>query len=60
MPWKSQNGRAYGNAPVVWGGIHPSLLPEQTLGNANIDIVVEGEGDETFWNLFRPSKGNGL
>lgn len=36
---------------VVWGGIHPSLLPEQTLKNNSIDIVVIGEGEETILEL---------
>lgn len=37
--------------PVVWGGIHASLLPEQTLDHAAIDIVVVGEGEATFTHL---------
>ncbi len=41
------------NIPVVWGGVHPSLLPEQTLGNENIDIVVQGEGEITFFELVK-------
>ncbi len=38
-------------SPVVWGGIHPSLLPEQTLRNQLIDIVVIGDGEETVREL---------
>ena len=49
--------KAYGNSPVVWGGIHPSLLPEQTLSNENIDIVVQGEGEETFPELIQALEG---
>ena len=30
--------------PIVWGGIHPSLLPEQCLHEDYIDFVVMGEG----------------
>lgn len=37
--------------PVVWGGIHASLLPEQTIENDFVDIVVIGEGDITFAEL---------
>ncbi len=37
--------------PVVWGGVHPSLLPKQTLANEYIDLVVVGEGEETFLEL---------
>ena len=43
--------REQGDTPVVWGGIHPTLLPKQTLANENIDIVVQGEGEETFPEL---------
>jgi radical SAM superfamily enzyme YgiQ (UPF0313 family) len=39
--------------PVVWGGVHPTLLPDQTLENENIDIVVRGEGEETFYELAK-------
>jgi radical SAM superfamily enzyme YgiQ (UPF0313 family) len=34
--------------PVVWGGVHPSLLPEQTLENSYIDYVIQGEGELTL------------
>lgn len=37
--------------PIVWGGAHPTILPEQTLENPNIDIVVEGEGEITALEL---------
>jgi radical SAM superfamily enzyme YgiQ (UPF0313 family) len=36
---------------VVWGGVHPSLLPRQTLENPYVDVVVQGEGEETFFEL---------
>jgi len=31
--------------PIVWGGVHPTLLPEQTARSNCVDIVVRGEGD---------------
>ncbi|MFH1045767.1 MAG: radical SAM protein [Candidatus Omnitrophota bacterium] len=37
--------------PVVWGGPHPTILPEQTLENPLIDIVVTSEGEESFSEL---------
>lgn len=37
--------------PVVLGGVHPSMLPEQTLQNKLVDIVVIGEGEETVREL---------
>ncbi|MHA1648565.1 MAG: B12-binding domain-containing radical SAM protein, partial [Candidatus Helarchaeota archaeon] len=40
--------RKHLDVPIVWGGIHASLLPKQTIENPNIDIVVVGEGEETI------------
>ncbi len=37
--------------PVVWGGVHATLFPGQTLGSRLVDIVVKGEGEETFFQL---------
>ncbi|MFQ5456614.1 MAG: B12-binding domain-containing radical SAM protein [Nitrospirota bacterium] len=37
--------------PIVWGGPHPSLLPEQCLSEPYIDFVVIGEGEETIIEL---------
>ncbi|MEK6941129.1 MAG: radical SAM protein [Nanoarchaeota archaeon] len=42
---------------TVWGGIHPSLLPEQTIKNDNIDMVIVGEGEYTFHELLNALSG---
>ncbi|WP_298311621.1 cobalamin-dependent protein [uncultured Aquimarina sp.] len=40
--------------PVVWGGWHTSLFPEQTLmDEKDIDITVQGQGEETFKELVK-------
>lgn len=39
------------DVPLVWGGIHPSALPEQTLRESLVDVVVIGEGEHTFPEL---------
>lgn len=36
------------NAKIIWGGIHPTLLPEQTTVHPLVDCVVVGEGEVTF------------
>lgn len=36
---------------VVLGGIHPTVLPEKTVRNADVDYVVIGEGDRTIVEL---------
>src|SRR3989338_5956638 len=40
-----------GRTPIVWGGAHPTILPEQTLKNEYVDIVYIGESDITFMEL---------
>lgn len=37
--------------PIVWGGVHPTLLPEQTARSGYVDIVVRGEGELTSLQL---------
>ena len=49
------------DGPIVWGGVHPSLLPEQTIKSKLVDIVVRGEGEMTFLNLIKNlEKGKSL
>jgi len=36
-------------APVVWGGVHPTLAPEECLEHA--DFVCRGEGEEVMLEL---------
>ncbi|MBI5145285.1 MAG: cobalamin B12-binding domain-containing protein [Candidatus Omnitrophica bacterium] len=38
---------------VIIGGIHASALPEETISNSNIDILVYGEGEFTMLELVR-------
>jgi len=37
--------------PVVWGGYHPTLYPEQTVRDELVDFVVVGEGEEPLLKL---------
>jgi len=46
-----------GDIPIVWGGVHPSLLPEQTVEDEHVDIVVIGEGEKTFLELVTKLEG---
>lgn len=36
---------------IVWGGVHPSMLPEDCLKDEDIDIVSIGEGEELIVDL---------
>jgi anaerobic magnesium-protoporphyrin IX monomethyl ester cyclase len=44
--------------PVVWGGLHATMLPQETLQDENLDIVVQGEGEETFLEIVQALEQN--
>jgi radical SAM superfamily enzyme YgiQ (UPF0313 family) len=48
----------YPSTKIVVGGFHSSLLPHQTIEYKNIDIVVVGEGEKTFFELVESLKKN--
>jgi len=56
--------RENSNAKIIWGGVHASLLPLQTIRENYIDIVDVGEGDFSFNqildNLNHPEKVRGI
>jgi radical SAM superfamily enzyme YgiQ (UPF0313 family) len=45
--------RRMSTVPLVWGGLHPSLLPKQTAQHELVDAVVRGEGEITGVNLAK-------
>jgi anaerobic magnesium-protoporphyrin IX monomethyl ester cyclase len=58
--WRTaQEIKAALDVPVVIGGPHPSVLPEESAGRPEIDIVVRGEGEETWAELCRIIEGVG-
>ncbi len=43
--------------PLVWGGMHPTVLPEETLRTSDyVDIVCKGEGEVTVVELAEALK----
>ena len=42
----------YKNIPTVFGGVHPTILPEQTQKDERVDLVVAGEGEVAFRTLI--------
>jgi anaerobic magnesium-protoporphyrin IX monomethyl ester cyclase len=45
--------RIYPHMPIVLGGWHPSLLPDQTLAAEYVDVVVVGQGEEAMLEVVR-------
>lgn len=46
---------------IIFGGSHPSVLPQEVLSSGVVDIVVRGEGNIIFDNLLKAiGSGNDL
>jgi len=41
------------DVPVILGGAHATIMPEQVLSDKNIDVAVIGEGELTILELVR-------
>jgi len=45
----------YPDSVIIFGGPHPSALPEEVLMNPQVDIVIKGEGElilpELYWRI---------
>ncbi len=40
------------NCPVIFGGAHTSTFPDSVMKDANVDVAVIGEGEETLKELL--------
>ncbi len=38
---------------LVWGGIHPTILPLQTLHHPDVDLVIQGDGERAYTQLVQ-------
>jgi len=45
--------KRYPDKPVILGGWHPSLLPDQTLAAECVDIVVKGQGEDALLEIVK-------
>lgn len=48
----------YPHVPIIWGGVHVSLFPEQTLQSGLADYIVCGEGEDTIGPLVSSIRHN--
>lgn len=47
----SKKLKKYFSIPIVFGGIHPTSLPEEVLRNDFVDFVIVGEGEQALLEL---------
>ncbi|MGC8838384.1 MAG: B12-binding domain-containing radical SAM protein [Anaerolineae bacterium] len=47
----AQQVKAVADVPVVLGGPHPTVLPEESAGRPEVDVVVRSEGEATWEEL---------
>ena len=45
--------RNFPSVKIVWGGAHPTALPEQTIKSELVDFVVRDHGEQTMVDLAR-------
>ena len=45
--------------PIIWGGWHPSIQPEQTAESCYVDFVVRGQGEIVFYELVKAIENGG-
>jgi len=44
--------------PKLWGGVHPSLYPEETLGHRFVDMIMVGKSEVSIAQAARCLQGN--
>jgi Fe-S oxidoreductase len=58
-PWaKTMSGliKQAMDVPVIWGGIHPTSVPEEVMRNDTVDMVCVGEGEYPLLELVESMK----
>jgi radical SAM superfamily enzyme YgiQ (UPF0313 family) len=48
----ARDAKRNSGAITVFGGMHPTILPEDTARYSEVDFVVTGEAEESFTNLI--------
>ena len=41
----TEEARRLTDAPILWGGIHATVMPDEVLADPRIDLVIRGEGE---------------
>jgi radical SAM superfamily enzyme YgiQ (UPF0313 family) len=52
--------KEYYDAPIVFGGIHPTMDPHNTITEDSVDYICIGEGEEAFLELIQRGDPKGI
>lgn len=55
----ARRAKSLTKAKIVFGGIHPTSVPDIVIQNEHVDFVVQGEGDEAFVELVQTIEDGG-
>ena len=50
--------RIYPDSVIVFGGVHPTAVPDEVLSYGHIDAVVRGEAEKTLFDFYLCVKEN--
>jgi anaerobic magnesium-protoporphyrin IX monomethyl ester cyclase len=60
LPWLRQLRARHPSVPVIWGGYFPTVHPEVTAEDPDVDVVVLGQGEETLTELLPRLRDDGV
>lgn len=46
------------NIPIIWGGPHPTILPDLTIQHPLVDVIVKGQGEFAFLEITNHLENN--
>ncbi len=52
--------KTYCDAPVIFGGIHPTMDPKGVLAQKAVDYICVGEGEDAFLELIEKGSPEGI
>ncbi len=52
--------KEYSDVPIVFGGIHATMDPQETLSHSCVDYICVGEGEEAFLEFLRKGSPRGV
>ncbi|MHB8091607.1 MAG: B12-binding domain-containing radical SAM protein [Syntrophales bacterium] len=45
--------KKFPQAKIIFGGVHPTVLPEEVLSHEFVDYVFRGEGEDSFYRFLK-------